>query len=388
MAWEVELKRELGWATIRDKIIYGELDAAQAVAGMPFAATFGLGSQACECVTGLVLSLHGNAITLSQDLWNDGLRDAKSLREKIINSRGRKIFTFGVVFPFSSHNFLLRQWLIGGGINPDHDVRIVVVPPPQMFANLKAGHLDGYCAGEPWNSVAVHHRTGWCAATSAHLAPGHPEKVLVVRRSFAAERAEEHLALIAALCEACAFCDRPENAGRIINTLALPQYLDTPADELGSSLRGIFDFGCGRVEGCPDFHIFCRQNANAPTQEKADWIIRLMLQSGLVPDRSLVQSKAAREIFLPGYFLPVKAQQLLGKSHPVDQEMPELNPNLSAIRTTKFHETKAVPIDHEARWRLPCRLRFMPREKALRRPPQPTPLRRTRTYLPSRSPRG
>jgi ABC-type nitrate/sulfonate/bicarbonate transport system substrate-binding protein len=313
----VELKRELGWATIRDKIIYGELDAAQAVAGMPFAATFGIGSLACECVTGLVLSLHGNAITLSQDLWNEGVRDAKSLGDKIGSSRGQKTLTFGVVSPFSSHNFLLRQWLTGGGINPDHDVRIVVVPPPQMFSNLKAGHLDGYCVGEPWNSVAVQAQTGWCAATSARLAPGHPEKVLLVRRCFADKRASEHLALIAALYEACAYCDQRENADHIINTLALPRYLNLSSGLLGSSLRGIFDFGCGRVEGCPDFHIFRRQNANEPTQEKADWIIRLMVKSGLMPELFPGQSKVARGVFRPDAFH--EAQQLAGKSPLQDQ---------------------------------------------------------------------
>ena len=161
----VSLSRELGWATIRDKIIYGELDAAHAVAGLPFAVSLGLGSIQCECVTGLVLCLQGNAITLSQDLWLRGVRDAGGLHREILRSRGRRTFTFGVAFPFSSHNFLLRQWLLSGGIQPDRDVRIVVVPPPQMFANLEAGNLDGYCVGEPWNSVAVKKGAGWCAAT-------------------------------------------------------------------------------------------------------------------------------------------------------------------------------------------------------------------------------
>src|SRR6516162_3704598 len=107
----VVLSRELGWATIRDKVIYRELDAAHAVAGMPFAATLGLGSIRCDCLTALVLNLHGNAITLSNDLWKKGVRDGTSLRGEILRSRGRGVFTFGVVYPFYSHNFLLRDWL-------------------------------------------------------------------------------------------------------------------------------------------------------------------------------------------------------------------------------------------------------------------------------------
>ena len=173
-----------------------------------------------------------------------------------------------------------------------------------MFANLKAGNLDGYCVGEPWNSVAVHHQIGWCVATSAELAPGHVEKVLLVRRRFAEQRDQEHLALIAALCEACAYCDQPENADYILQTLALPQYLNTPAGLLGSSLRGIFDFGCGRVEDNPNFHVFHRHGANDPAPDKAAWIIRLMLKSGLVPDRSRIQSGSCAAGVSTGHFPP------------------------------------------------------------------------------------
>jgi ABC-type nitrate/sulfonate/bicarbonate transport system substrate-binding protein len=315
---KVELKRELGWATIRDKIIYGELDAAHAVAGLPFAATLGLGSIACECVTGLVLSLHGNAITLSRNLWDNGVRDAKSLRETIVRSRGKKTYTFGVAFPFSSHNFLLRQWLASARINPDQDVRIVVVPPPQMFANLEAGNLDGYCVGEPWNSVAVQQGAGWCVATSSELAPGHVEKVLLVRRRFAEERSAEHLALIVALIEACAYCDQPENADSVIQTLRRPEYLNTTAVSLRSSMLGPFNFGHGRLEKLPGFHVFHRHGANEPSSEKAAWIMQMMLRTGLVSNPSLFQSPGVRRIFRADIFR--QAQQLSTRPHHHENE--------------------------------------------------------------------
>ena len=196
------MSRELGWATVRDKIIHGELDAAHALAAMPLTAALGLGSVPCECLTGLVLNQHGNAITLSAELWKCGVRDGKTLRDEIFRSRREKVFTFGVVFQFSSHRYLFRKWLSAHGIDPERDVRFVVVPPPQMVANLKAGHLDGFCVGEPWNSMAVHAKAGWIAATSADLDPGHPEKILMVRTDFALKRNDEHLALIAALREA------------------------------------------------------------------------------------------------------------------------------------------------------------------------------------------
>jgi len=218
----VQLSREIGWATVRDKIIYGELEAAHAVAGLVFVCSFGLGAIRADCLTALVLNLHGNAITLSNELLACGVRDGKTLKAEVERTRGKRLFTFGVAFPFSSHNFILREWLRAAGIEPQVDVDIVTVPPPQMFPNLRAGNLDGYCVGEPWNSLAVMRRAGWCAATSAELAPLDPEKVLMVRRNFAEERETEHLALI----EACDFCDRPENRERVMETLAQPQYLD------------------------------------------------------------------------------------------------------------------------------------------------------------------
>src|SRR4051812_10122930 len=139
----VELRREIGWATIREKIIYGELDAAQAPAPMLWSAQLGLGCPPCDVLTALVLNLHGNAITLSRALWTAGVRDAATLRDHARLHRPRQPLTFGVVFPFSSHHLLLRDWLRSAGLDPDRDVRIVVVPPGQMFRNLAAQTIDG-----------------------------------------------------------------------------------------------------------------------------------------------------------------------------------------------------------------------------------------------------
>lgn len=299
---KVELRRELGWATIRDKIIHGELDAVHALAAMPVAAALGLGSIPCECVSGLVLSLHGNAITLSIDLREKGVRNAATLRDEIQKNRAQKKYTFGVVCPFSSHNFLLRQWLANGGINPERDVQIVVVPPQQMVANLKAGNLDGYCVGEPWNSVAVQRGIGWCAAVGSEIAPGHPEKVLMVRRGFDDQHHEEHLGLIAALVEACAFCDQKENTHEVARILAQPEYLNLPMEILSPSLRGEFEVAGRKVERLADFQIFHRNDANEPSQDKVAWIIRSVQQSGLVPDRSIFQKFATNKIFRPDIF--------------------------------------------------------------------------------------
>ncbi|MCX6894871.1 MAG: CmpA/NrtA family ABC transporter substrate-binding protein [Verrucomicrobia bacterium] len=292
----VVLHRELGWAAIRDKIITGELDAAQAVAGMPFAATLGLGSARCECVTGLVLNLHGNAITLSNELWRHGVRDAATLREFIHAKHYEHRLTFGVVFLFSSHHFLLRDWLTAAGINPDKDVRIVVVPPPQMPGALQAGHIDGCCVGEPWNSVAVQSRAGWVAATSAELAPDHPEKILTVRRDFAEHCADEHEALIAALLAACEFCDAPENHATVLEMLSRREFLDRAPAMLRPGLTGEFDFGHGQTRQVQDFVTFHRDDANEPSADKAAWVIRHLRAANLATPAELTPS-LARSVF-------------------------------------------------------------------------------------------
>ena len=298
----VVLSRELGWASIRDKIIHGELEAAHAVAGMPVAATLGLGSIACDCLTALVLNLHGNGITLSNDLWKRGVRDGNSLREEIIRSRREKLFSFGVVYPFSSHNFLMRDWLMKAGIHPDRDVRIVVVPPPQMVANLRAGNLDGFCVGEPWNSVGVQSRVGTCVAASADLAPCHPEKVLMVRRDFAQKRNQEHLALAAALLEACEFCDAPDHREQIVATLAQSAYVNVPPSALRHGFNKEFDFGHGDVRCVQNFTVFHRHNANEPSEDKADWVLQQLRASGLCQDSSRLNRELGQRIFRADIF--------------------------------------------------------------------------------------
>jgi ABC-type nitrate/sulfonate/bicarbonate transport system substrate-binding protein len=309
----VALHRELGWATIRDKIIHGELDAAHALAAMPVAATLGLGSVRCECLTALVLNLHGNAITLSNHLRQLGIRTQTELAAEIRRQRLHRKFTFGVVSQFSSHSYLLRSWLAAAGVHPDRDVRIVVVPPPQMVVNLKAGHLDGFCVGEPWNSVAAQLGIGWCAATSAELQPGHPEKVLMVRRDFAEGRSAEHLALIAALLEACEFCDAPENHGQLAVTLARPGFVDASAEALRRSFRGEFDFGDGRRRTVPDACVFHRHDANEPSSAKAGWVLQLIRAGGLGKEPALIDLALGRRVFRADLYEKARRQDRPGR---------------------------------------------------------------------------
>lgn len=279
----VTLSREVGWATIRDKIIYRELDAAHALGAMVLSTTLGLNCLPCPSLTAFVLNTHGNCITLSEELWRRDVRDAASMRDEIIRSRHERTYVFGVVFAHSSHRIHLSDWLRGAGVHPERDVRIVVVPPPQLFRNLVAGTIDGYCVGDPWNSLAVREKAGWCAATSTDLAPGHPEKVFMVRQDFAADEPERHLAMVRALSEAASLCDDAAFRPELARLLSRREYLNVPERVIAASLVGPLDLGHGRTMEATDFIRFHREDANDPAPAKAAWLIDGFTRHRLAP---------------------------------------------------------------------------------------------------------
>ena len=279
----VRLSRELGWATVRDKIAQGELDAAHAPCGLPLALAAGLQCVPTETVAGVILNLEGNAITLGQGLWDAGVRDAATLRQYILQNRNRRVLTFGTVSANSSHSHLLRTWMNSGGAAVDQEVRLVVVPPPQMQANLAAGHLDGFCAGEPWNSLTVKEGNGWIAATSRTIAPGHPEKVLVARSEFARQRNDEHVALIAALLEACDWCATPANHAALAELLAERRHVGVPAAVIRHGLSGPLPRGCGLPAVPGGVVTFAGPWVHEPGPDRAAWIATNLLDASLRP---------------------------------------------------------------------------------------------------------
>ncbi|MEI6714883.1 MAG: CmpA/NrtA family ABC transporter substrate-binding protein [Verrucomicrobiota bacterium] len=305
----VELQREVGWATIREKIFYGELEAALAPAGMVLAASCGLGSTPVECVTGLVTSLNGNAITISDRLRKKGCTSGDTLRKQI--ERTGDVYTFGAVYSFSSHSFLLRQWLQANGIKPDRDVRIVVLPPKQLPVNLKAGGLDGYCVGEPWNSIAVLAKSGVCVATSSELDSGHPEKVLMVRSRFAEQYEQHHVALIAAILEACRYCQDPANRAHVVQVMARPEYVGVKEDALLMGMEGGLLAGTSREGSGDPISLYWGEGVNAPTIEKAQWVARSVAQSGHLEEQFSPTNEQLQSWFREDVF--AKALQLIEK---------------------------------------------------------------------------
>jgi two-component system, oxyanion-binding sensor len=292
----VRLSREIGWATIREKLLHEELDAAAAHASMLFSLYCGIGVVRRSCLTGMLLGLNGSAITLSNELWDMGVRDAKSLGGVIRKHKSSRVFMFAVVLDLSSQNYILRKWLRSGGIDPDLDVRIIVIPSNLVYETYRTGHLDGYCVAEPWNSAASLSGTGWVVATSSEIEPNHPAKVLLVLQEFAEKREDEHIRMLAALIEASRYCDLPGNRAELARMLAQPRYLDVDKRLLANALVGPFDPGRGQL-AAKDFVIYDGLKGGPPSHARGKWVLDLMRMLDTSEPSPALRPEVIRKVF-------------------------------------------------------------------------------------------
>lgn len=278
----VRLSKELGWSTIKHKLAYGELDAVHALAPLPASLSLGHEVAATPCRALMVTSRLGNAITLSNRIRERGVRSADDFRQEVRSSRGRQRYTLGVVAVDSCHHFLMREWLHLAGLKPGEDLQIVVVPPGQALRNLRAGTLDGYCVGEPWNTLAVAEGIGWCPAISAELRSNHIEKVLAVREENLAAQPDTYAALQRALARACAFCRAKENGATVMESMCKKPYLGVTAQGLGCLWQSTLDLGRDEVvRGVPLIDFPADTSLSA---EDVSWILDSMEAVGLIKD--------------------------------------------------------------------------------------------------------
>lgn len=309
---EVTLCREPNWKQIAKGIAQERLDAAQMVAGMPVAMMLGMDGEApVPMNSALTLSRNGNSITFGKHLYDKGIRTLADFK-KSIASNPDTVHTLGTVHSSSMHNLLLRYWLAAGGIDPDLDVGLTVIPPPQMVSNLKAGNIDGYCSGEPWNSHAVNEGCGFVMARSLDILPGHIEKVLGVREDWAQKYPKTHLALVKALLEACDYCDDRRNRQEIVELLCQDEYLGADPKNVRPGFIDAYNSGTEKApEMLYNFNQFHVDKANYPDRVEMLWVMAQMARWGLIPfprnwveviDRVLrpdVFGQAVRELGLP-----------------------------------------------------------------------------------------
>ncbi|HBT42417.1 MAG TPA: nitrate ABC transporter [Rhodospirillaceae bacterium] len=310
----LEISREQSWASIRDKVTIGHLDCAHMLGPMVIASTLGIGHVRTPLIAPMALGLNGNAITVSNNLHDrliaaglnggDVLSGARALKAVIDADRaaGRPPLTFGVVFPFSAHNYELRGWLAAAGINPDFDLRLVVIPPPLMVANLDQGLIDGFCVGAPWNAVAVEAGVGEIVATKSQIWHNGPEKVLGVRATWAAAHPHTLNALIRALVEAAQWIEQPENRLAVAETLAAPHYLGINAPILAQAMAG--DLPGRTPDGIisdPDFITFFRDHATFPWRSHAAWFAEQMIRWRQI-DQDTDVCALAEQVYRPDFY--------------------------------------------------------------------------------------
>jgi bicarbonate transport system ATP-binding protein len=305
---EVSLVRESTWRGVVDGISGGYVDAAQMPAGMPLWMTLGGGTvaQTVPVVTSLTMTRNGNAITLAKRYQEQGVTTLADFKKALMESTNEAIHRMGVVHPSSMHNLLLRYWLASAGIDPDNDLQLKTIPPAQMAVDLKAGTIDGFCVGDPWNLRAEMEGTGFTIATDVDIWNGHPGKVLGVREDWAQAYPNTHIALVKALLEACQYCAVPANAEEIRKILAMREYVGTSMDFIHLGGPGDIVPGAKSVA----HHLFYGDNVNRPSRTEHLWILSQMARWGDIPFprnwvevlektcRVSVFSTAAREIGL------------------------------------------------------------------------------------------
>jgi two-component system, oxyanion-binding sensor len=281
---DVTLQREVSWANLRDKLVAGLLDAAQMLSPLPLATSLGIGGMRAEVITGLALSLNGNAITVGRGLaeaistrGGDPSLGARSTAQAFAAylQEGDRQITLAAAHTFSCHTFLLHHWLQAGGVDPESDVRIIVLPPEQMVDSLARGIIDGFCVGEPWNSMAVQYGIGTVQATGYQIWNNGVEKVLGVTGNWHQNHPGTHLRLRLALMEACAWLAHPSNREQTASILADPRYLDLPDSVIAPSLTGHFAFEKGASPAdLPHFHVFGRFQAGFPWRSDGEWLLQ------------------------------------------------------------------------------------------------------------------
>lgn len=285
-----DLVREVSWANIRDKLSIGLFDAAHMLTPLALASALGIGHVKVPMIAPITLALNGNAITLSAafvrelgDLPDDPVAAlplfAAAIRRR--ESAGLNPPVFASTFPFSTHNYILRAYLAAGGIDPDRDVQLVVIPPPLMAGSLEKGLIDGFCVGSPWNSVAVDRGSGHILTPSSALFSRIPEKTLVIGDTLAAGDGDTLRAIIAATARGAAWCADPANALELAAMLSAPHYLSVAAPLVLRTIEGRLIFTPGGLSrSVPDFIRYDVPGAARPDAGRYAWLYAQMVRWG------------------------------------------------------------------------------------------------------------
>jgi nitrate/nitrite transport system substrate-binding protein len=289
--------KEASWASVRDKLVNGELDAAHVLYGLVYGVQMGIGGPKKDMAVLMGLNNNGQAITLANKLKAQGVTDGASLQKLITSKPGE--YTFAQTFPTGTHAMWLYYWLAANGINPLKDVKTITVPPPQMVANMRVGNMDGYCVGEPWNNRAIMDNIGFTAVTTQDIWTDHPEKVLGTTADFVAKNPNTARAMTSAILEAGRWIDASlANRRKTAETIAQKSYVNTDMDVILERMLGRYSNGLGKTWDDKNHMKFFNDGlVNFPYLSDGMWFMTQHKRWGLLkedPDYLAVAKKVNR----------------------------------------------------------------------------------------------
>jgi NitT/TauT family transport system ATP-binding protein len=311
----IDLVREISWSNVRDKLNIGLFDAAHLLAPIAVASSLGIGHVKVPLVAPFMLGLNGNAITVSPGLHEalaaaaDGDLSAPQVSALALGrvvaqrrKRGAEPLVFGMTFPFSMHNYLLRFWMATGGVDPDEDVRLVVLPPPYMVESLASRQLDGFCVGAPWNSVAVELGIGHILHFGSDIIARAPEKALAVRAAWVAQHGEELQLLLRALDRAAAFINDPAHLDEVAALIAAPNRVGVAPPLIRATIEGRLPIGLdGTGRSASSYMLIGRDGAARPEPVHAAWLYAQMVRWKQAPPSAELLA-AAKACFRPDLY--------------------------------------------------------------------------------------
>ena len=276
--------KEASWAGVRDKLVNGDLDFAHVLYGLVYGVHLGIAGPRKDMAVLMTLNNNGQAITLGKKLADKGAVDGPSLA-KLMAAEKRE-YTFAQTFPTGTHAMWLNYWLAAHGVSPIQDVKSIVVPPPQMVANMRIGNMDGFCVGEPWNQRAIMDGIGVTAITTQDIWKDHPEKVLGTTADFVKKYPNTARAVTAAILEASKWIDTGlQNKNRMAETIADKSYVNTSVDAINQRILGRYTNGMGKSWDDPNFMKFYNDGAvNFPYLSDGMWFLTQQKRWGLLKE--------------------------------------------------------------------------------------------------------
>jgi nitrate/nitrite transport system substrate-binding protein len=313
---DVEVIKQASWGATRDNLELGSdrggIDGAHILTPMPYAMSLGLVTKGNKPVPMYILArlnLNNQAISVAAKYKDIGLKgDASVLKNAVAKAKGKGApMTFAMTFPTGTHNYWIRYWLASSGIDPDKDVNTIVIPPPQMVANMRVGNMDAFCVGEPWNQQLINQKIGYTALQTQEIWKDHPEKSFTMRKDWVDKNPEAAKAILKAIMEAQIWADKPENAEELAKILSQKNWINCQISDILPRLKGETDYGDGRKKK-GEFMKFWRDHASFPFKSHDKWFLAETRRWGFLPkgvdydkvvdavNRSDLWREAAKEI--------------------------------------------------------------------------------------------